>query len=189
MDENRIMEQIKEPSEWLSTVRRYAKVNDRIDAYKIEHGIMPQFIIRGGEYATLFLHPEYATKWKGTFFDKERMFLSTALRETHSLSKYRYFEESGKRHPQSFWIVGYCDSAVGSAEGVCIHLVDPHGEVQLPPFAGMPSDMMFCYVGKMLMTRLDFTPEGVHLREVATLPFTLTERITKEHPLYDTLTE
>ncbi len=174
--------------ERLETIRRYAGVNERIDAYKLQKGILPHLIIHGGEYATLFLHPEYETKWKGTFYDKERMFLSTTLKDMHSLSKYHYFEELGKRRPYTFSIIGYCDSASGCEEGIRIHLMDPYGEVALPPFA-ISTDMIMCYVGKMLMVKLDFTPNGVTPKEVATLPFTLTEKIEEGHPLFETLTE
>lgn len=174
--------------ERLETIQRYARVSDRIDAYKVQKGILPNLLIHGGEYATLFLHPEYESKWKGTFYDKERMFLSTTLKDMHSLSKYHYFAELGKRRPYTFWILGYCDSASGCDEGIKIHLVDPYGEVLLEPFA-MPADMIMCYVGKMLIVKIDFTPNGAIPREVGTLPFTLTERITEGHPLFETLTE
>lgn len=174
--------------ERLETIRRYEKVSDRIDAYKLEKGILPNLIIHGGEYATLFLHPEFETKWKGTFYDKERMFLSTTLKDMHSLSKYHFFEELGKRRPYTFWIIGYCDAASGCDEGIRIHLLDPYGEVLLAPFA-MSADMIVCYVGKMLMVKLNFTPDGVTPVEVGTLPFTLTGKITEGHPLYETLTD
>lgn len=179
---------VEKLKERIDTVRRYQRVNDKIDVFKLKAGILPQFIIPGGEYATLYLHPEYETKWKGTFFDKERMFLSTSLKNVHSLSKYHYFEELGKGRPHIFWILGYCDGAYGCEEGILIHLVDPYGEVTLPPFA-MPTDMIMCYVGKMLMVKVEFCQDVVRPTEVATLPFTLTEKITKDHPLYDTLTE
>lgn len=175
--------------EMLATVQRYEKVNDKIDAYKVRKGILPQFIVHGGEYATLYLHPEFDSKWRGTFYDKERMFLATTLQRAHSLSKYHYFVDLGKRQPCTFWIIGYCDSAASSDEGVRIHLTDPYGEVLLPPFYHMPADLIVCYVGKMLLTRLSFTYDGPVLHEVVTLPFTLTERITEGHPLYESLTE
>lgn len=189
MNEEENYNQREWADEMLATVQRYEKVNDRIDAYKLKCGILPQFIVHGGEYATLYLHPEYESKWKDTFYDKERMFLSTTLRKAHSLSKYHYFIDLGKRQPCMFWIIGYCDSALGSPEGVRIHLIDPHGDVHLPPFIGMPADLIVCYVGKMLLTRFSFTYDGPVLHEVVTLPFTLTERITEGHPLYESLTE
>lgn len=184
-----LKKELEKSVEKLSLVRRYERANDRIDALKFKKGILPKFMVHGGEYATLYLHPEFETKWKGTFFDKERVFLSTTLAEANSLGKYYYYEEKGKKRPCEQWFVGYCDIAVGSPEGVRIHLIDPHGEVQLPPFEGMPADLIFCYVEKMLFVRVAFGTNGAVLREVGTLPFTLTERITEGHPLYDTLTE
>lgn len=189
MDKEMILSKASQTKEELETVRRYAKENEIIDTYKAKNGIRQKLIIPGGEYATLYLHPEYETKWKGTFYDKERVFLSTSLKDVHSLFKYHFFEELGMRKKQTFEFLGYCDSASGTEQGVRIHLIDPYGEVLLPPFFGMPSDMIMLYIGKMLIVKADFTPEGTFIKEVATLPFTLTERITEGHPLYDTLTE
>lgn len=189
MKEEERLKQSELSEDMLAVVQRYEKINDRIDAYKIRKGILPQFIVHGGEYATLYLHPEFDSKWKGTFYDKERMFLATTLQKAHSLSKYHYFVDLGKRQPCVFWIIGYCDSATSCDEGVRIHLTDPYGEVLLPPFYHMPADLIICYVGKMLLIRIDFVTDGPVLREVVTLPFTLTERITKDHPLYESMLE
>lgn len=186
MIEEETKERAEKAVERLETVRRYERVNDKIDVFKLKKGILPQFILHGGEYATLYLHPEYETKWKGTFYDKERVFLSTTLKDMHSLSKYHFFEELGKRRTYTFWIIGYCDSASGCDEGIRLHLIDPYGAVSLPPF-NVPADMIMCYVGKMLMVKADFTPEGVRPVEVGTLPFTLTEKIEEGHPLFETL--
>lgn len=169
-------------------LERYMKENDVIDAYKIKKGIMPELIIHGGEYATLYLHPEFETKWKGTFFDTMRCALSTKLRDKHSLAKYHYFERIGRNRRYTFWILGYCDMAVACEEGVRIHLIDPNGEVWLPPF-GVPKYMAMVYSGKMLVTQISFSPEGIEIIEAGTMPYTLTEEITEDHPLYDTLTD
>lgn len=167
---------------------RYIYENNVIDAYKVKKGILPELIIHGGEYATLYLHPEFETKWKGTFFDTMRCSLATKLREVHSLSKYHYFEKMGRRRGYTFWIMGYCDTATTCEEGVCIHLVDPYGDVWLPPFE-MPPYMALVYSGKMLVLQVNFSPIGTFVKEAGTLPYTLTEKITENHPLYDTLTD
>jgi len=170
-------------------LERYEKTNCMIDSYKLKKGVPAKYIIHGGEYATLYMHPEYETKWRGTFYDKERLFIGTALRNLHSLAKYHYFEKLGERRPHMVWFLGYCDSVAAGAEGVRMHLVDPNGEIWLPVFYGMPSSMALIYSGKMMAVRIEFTPNGAIIREAATLPFTLTEKITEGHPLYDTLTE
>lgn len=187
--EENVMNQYNETVGCIRELERYEKINDMIDAYKLKRGVLPKFIIHGGEYATLYMHPEYETKWKGTFYDKERLLIGTALRKLHSLAKYHYFEKLGERRVQTFWILGYCDSAVTSGDGVRMHLIDPNGEIWLPPFYGMPSSMALVYSGKILAVRIDFTPNGAVIKEAATLPYTLTEKIKEGHPLYDTLTE
>lgn len=183
-----LIKQVQESAERLSLVRRYERINNRIDEIMMKKGILPQFIIHGGEYATLYLHPEFESKWKGTFFDKERLFLSTTLAKANSVGKLNYFLEKGKSRPFQRWFVGYCDKAFGTPEGARIHLCDPTGEVILPPFQGM-CDLMEIYVGKILFVKVSFGPFEAKTLEVGTLPFTLTERITEDSPLYDTLTE
>ena len=187
--EEDVINQYNEVSRRMRELERYEKINDKIDAYKLQKGILPKFIIHGGEYATLYLHPEYETKWRGTFYDKERLFMAVTLRNVHSLAKYYYFEKLGERRPHTFWILGYCDSVATSEEGVRMHLIDPSGGVWLPIFYDMPSSMALVYSGKMLMVKIEFTSAGADIKEVAALPYTLTEKITEGHPLYDTLTE
>lgn len=188
LDREKILRENMETLEQELALDRYVYENDVIDAYKMKQGILPQFIRHGGEYATLYLHPEFETKWKGTFYDTMRCALSTRLRQVHSLSKYHYFEKIGNRRKYTFWILGYCDTAATCDEGVRIHLIDPNGEVWLPAY-DVPKYMALVYSGKMLVLQLEFTPSGTTIKEAGTLPYTLTEKITEDHPLYDTLTD
>jgi len=188
LEENAV-NQYNEVSGRMRELERYEKINNKIDAYKLQKGVLPKFIIHGGEYATLYLHPEYEAKWRGTFYDKERVFIAVTLRDVHSLAKYHYFEKMGERRSNTAWFLGYCDSVATSEEGVRMHLIDPNGEVWLPIFYGIPSSMALVYSGKMLMVKIEFANAEAAIKEAAVLPFTLTERITEEHPLYDTLAE
>ena len=182
-----VSEEIKAISDRISTAQRYEIENDRIDKALKNNGL-PQTFGYGGEYAALFLHPVYESMWKGTFYDKWRYFISVTLCGT--LSTRGYTQLLKKNVDSKFSVLGYCNYARATEKGPVIHLIDPFGEITLPPFYGVPNYMTTVYAGKMILCKMySYQNSEPVIEETATLPFTLRERITKDHPQYDTLTE
>lgn len=181
LEEEDLVRQYREAVEQSEELKRYERVNRSIDNYKRKKGVDPKFIIPGGKYATLYMHPEYEMKWRGTFFDKERGFIESGLRKINSLENFRYYEMLGKSKRYTNRFLGYCDIAVACENGVRFHLVDPHGDVWLHQY-NMPQDTARIYSGKMLVAEIDFTPKGNIVTQVFDLQFTLTEEITKDNP-------
>ena len=167
-------------------IARYCYVNGKIDSYYVKHGGYPPNYEYGGKYKDLYLHPDYFDEWQGTFYDKERFWLSTILWDVLSLSDYLSLREEimsvdaslYNTEPVDRTIIGYCDTVRGSDKGCVIHLVDPHGEVVLSPFYGVPSSQGVAFVGKMLLVTLEFNfGYEPFITEVVALPFSLTERL------------
>lgn len=187
MEEEKRLEEAERIAEMISTAQKYEIENDRIDAALKEQSL-PQMFGYGGEYSALYLHPEYEEKWKGTFYDKWRYFISVSICGTLSIRG--YVQLLKKNIDSRFSVLGYCDYVRATENGPVIHLIDPFGEVTLPPFYGAPNHMTAVYCGKMILCTMSSCRDSEPvIEETATLPFTLRERITKDHPLYSTLTE
>ena len=152
----------------------------------------------GGRYGDLYKHTEYS-RWKGTFYDRERLFIEQHLvNRVQPLSKISDLlagkcsipELDDFNLPVKACIMGYCDYTEESGNGPVLHLVDPDGEYTTPPHLGMPEEMGKIYAGKICLVSMQFKKGTVpQILAVATLPFTLTDRIKPGTELADTLTE
>ena len=180
------------------TVREYERVNHIIEKrFKDRYGDIPHKY--GGRYGDLYKHPDYYTKWQGTFFDTQRLFIEDHLvKKVKPLSRIPSLldgecdipELNGLTLPVKAYIMGYCDHSEGTNNGPILHLVEPEGEYTTPPFLGIPDNMCSVYEGKICIVLLQFQKGMVpQILSVATLPFTLTERIKPGTKEADRLTE
>lgn len=180
------------------TVRRYEKTNDIIEKRFIsKYGNIPHKY--GGRYGDLYKHPEFNSKWKGTFYDKERIFIEEHLvKKVKPLSRIPSLlngecdipELNGLNLPVKAYIMGYCDCSEGTKFGPTLHLIDPDGEYTTPPHFGFSDEMSKIYEGKMCIVLLEFQKGKVPtVLEVSTLAYTLTDKILPGTKMADTLTE
>lgn len=171
--------------EALETVREYERINNIIEErFTKRYGDIPHKF--GGRYGDLYKRPDYY-KWKGTFFDTERLFIEEHLvKRVKSLSRIPSLlngecdipELNGFNLPVKAFIMGYCDRSEGTKNGPTLHLIEPDGEYTTPPHLGMPDEMSQIYEGKICIVLLQFQKGMVPtVLSVATLPFTLTDRI------------
>lgn len=186
-----------EALESLETAKEYERVNNIIESrFVAKYGNIPHKF--GGRYGDLYKRPDYK-KWKGTFFDKERLFIEEQLaKRTKPLSRIPALlngetdipELNGLNLPVKAYIMGYCDRSEGTKNGPTLHLIEPDGEYTTPPHLGMPDEMSKIYQGKICIVLMQFQKGTVPMiLGVATLPFTLTERIKPGTAAADSLTE
>ena len=170
---------------------RFQKINAIIEQrFTSEYGIAPHYY--GGRYGSLYQHPNY-DKWKGTFYETERLFIEEALsKKVHPLSRVERLKQGISDIPEldilnlpiKASLLGYCDYVTGTKNGPVLHLIDPDGEYTTPPFIGMPSSMGKLYAGKMCVVAMRFQKGAMpKILEIATLPFSLTGRITDTESL------
>lgn len=183
--------------DFLETAKKYERINHIIEERFItNHGNIPHKF--GGRYGNLYKRPDY-DKWKGTFFDTERLFIEACLvQKVQSLSKVPDLIAGksslsildGFGMPIKACLMGYCDYAKQSKAGPILHLIEPDGEYTTPPFIGMENYMADIYAGKICLVLMKFQKGIVpEVKGVATLPFTLYERIKRNTPEWDHLTE
>lgn len=188
----------KESVDSLEAAKEYERVNHIIEKRFAErYGDAPHKY--GGRYGDLYKHPDYYTTWKGTFFDKQRLFIEEHLvRRVKPLSRIPSLlngecdipELNGLNLPIKAYIMGYCDRSVGTKNGPTLHLVEPYGEYTTPPFLGAPDSMSELYEGKICVVLLQFQKGVVpQILAITTLPFTLTDKIKPGTKEADTLTE
>ena len=181
----------------LEVAKTYERINHIIEGRFIEnYGNEPHKF--GGRYGNLYKRPDY-DKWKGTFFDTERLFIEACLTpKVQSLSKIQDLIDGkssisildGFGMPIKACLMGYCDYAQKSKAGPILHLIEPDGEYTTPPFLGMENHMADIYAGKICLVHMKFQKGMVpEVKGVATLPFTLHERIKKNTPEWRNLTE
>jgi len=189
--------ELEEAKNYFEAAREYERVNHIIEERFIsQHGNKPHKF--GGRYGDLYQSPDYP-KWKGTFFDTERLFIEACLvPKVQSLSKVPELIAGKSSIPEldcfgmpiKACLMGYCDKATQSKAGPILHLIEPYGEYTTPPFIGMENYMADIYTGKICLVSMKFQRGMVpEVRGVATLPFTLYERIRKNTPEWDNLTE
>lgn len=182
---------------YFEAAREYERINHIIEErFSSKYGNEPHKF--GGRYGNLYKRPDYA-KWKGTFFDTERLFIEACLvQKVQSLSKIQDLIAGkssvsildGYGMPIKACLMGYCDYAKPSKAGPILHLIEPDGEYTTPPFIGMENYMADIYTGKICLVHMRFQKGVVpEVKGVATLPFTLYERIKRNSPEWNNLTE
>lgn len=184
--------------EEFETIREYERVNHIIEKRFTErYGAVPHKY--GGRYGDLYKHPDYYTKWKGTFFDKERLLIEDVLvKRVKPLTRIPSLlrgecdipELNGLNLPIKAYIMGYCDSAKGTKNGPTLHLVAPEGEYTTPPYLGADDSMSKVFEGKICVVLLQFQKGVVpQILAITTLPYTLTDKIMPGTEEADNLTE
>lgn len=170
----------------LEDAKAYRLHNQKMDERFLKKGA--QKYLHGGEYSTLFLHPEYQSRWKGSFYDMERMFIQDMQRNTLSIASLKRKIESsapsvdleGNSDKMIARVLGFCDRATPTKTGPVIHLIEPDNEYEFPPFLGSDNKFACLYTNRMLIVRAQFyknTPATII--EVFVLPFTLYGRISQ----------
>ena len=176
-------------TELLEDAKAYRLHNQKMDERFRKKGTKEY--LHGGEYATLFLHPEYQSRWKGSFYDKERMFIQDIQRNTLSIATLKRKIErtapavdfEGNTDIMTARVLGFCDKAIPTKTGPVIHLIEPDNEYEFPPFFGSDNEYASLYTNRMLIVRAQFYKNHpATVIEVFVLPFTLYGRITQtEH--------
>lgn len=173
-------------SELLEDAKAYRLHNQKMDERFRKKGAKEY--LHGGEYATLFLHPEYQSRWKGSFYDKERMFIQELHRNTLSIASLKRKIErtapavdfEGNTAKMTARVLGFCDKAIPTKTGPVIHLIEPDNEYEFPPFLGSDNKYADLYANRMLIVRAQFYKNHPStVMEVFVLPFTLYGRISQ----------
>lgn len=170
----------------LEDAKTYQLLNQKMDERFRKKGA--QKYLHGGEYATLFLHPEYQSKWKESFYDKERMFIQELQRNTLSIASLkRKIERTAppvdledNADKMIARVLGFCDRVTPTKVGPMIHLIEPDNEYEFPPFLGSGNEYASLYTNRMLIVRAQFYKNHPStVMEVFVLPFTLYGRISQ----------
>ena len=173
-------------TELLEDAKAYRLHNQKMDVRFCKKGAGKY--LHGGEYATLFLHPDYQSRWKGSFYDKERMFIQEIQRNTLSIASLKRKLEStappvdleGNTDKMIARVLGFCDRATPTKTGPVIHLIEPDNEYEFPPFLGSDNKYADFYTGRILIVKAQFYKNHPStVMEVFVLPFTLYGRISQ----------
>lgn len=173
-------------TELLEDAKTYRLLNQRMDERFLKKGA--KHYLHGGEYATLFMHPEYQSRWKGSFYDKERMFIQDMQRNALSIASLKRKIESaappvdleGNNGKMIARVLGFCDKATPTKAGPIIHLIEPDNEYEFPPFLGSDNEYTSLYTNRMLIVRAQFYKNHpATVIEVFVLPFSLYGRFSQ----------
>ena len=164
-----------------------SKINDTLALINVDHGYRGNGY-RGGRFRHLIKHPEYRTKWKGSFYDNYRPFIQTL--KAHTLRCVKLFEEGNINSPfgnpyseRLGSLFGYCDMVAPSKYGPIIRITDPFGSYTFPPFKNATFEEASKWAGRIIIVDALFkygrkTPI---VTDVKVLPFTLYEDLRNNY--------
>jgi hypothetical protein len=141
---------------------------------------------RGGKYGQLIYHPEYRSKWKGTFFDTQRPLIESL--KAYPLNRIELFKEGYKDNPYANpmderlgELIGYCDMVAPSKYGPVIRITDPFGSYTFPPLKKTPFEEAIKWVGRILIVDalFQYGHKSPVVSRVQVLSFTLYEDLRK----------
>lgn len=155
------------------------KINDIIESINNYSGI------RGGKYDDLIFLTDYNTKWKGTFFDVQRIYVEK-LEGVYPLNRLETYRKGssinpfGERNPyeeRPGALIGYCDMVAPSSDGPIIRITDPYGSITFPPLKKTPYEVAVNWIGQIITVNAlyKYQRKNPRVMKVQVLPFTLKE--------------
>lgn len=156
-----------------------SKVNDIIKSINNYSGQ------RGGKYKDLIFHPDYETKWKGTFFDVQRPLIEKL--NAYPINRLELYKQGSSNNPfakspyeeRPGSLIGYCDMVVPTKAGPVIRITDPYGSVTFPPLKFTSYESAVNWLGHIIIVHAlyKFESKNPEVKEVQALSFTLREDI------------
>lgn len=159
---------------------RNSEINNTIASMKNKTGE------RGGKYGQLIFHPEYRSKWKGTFFDNQRVLVENL--NAYPLNRLWLFKDGNKNNPYGsvydecpIDFIGLCDMVSSSKYGPVIRISDPYGNYTFPPLQKTPFEEAAKWNGRIIVVSCSFKYERKNpiVTGVKVLEFTLHDDLRK----------
>lgn len=141
---------------------------------------------RGGKYGDIIYRSDYKSKWKGTFFDTQRILIESL--PAYPLDRLELFLNGNLDNPYgnlydecAASLIGYCDLVMPSKFGPIIRITDPYGSYTFPPLKKTPYEEAQKWIGRILIVEALYQYERKNpiVTNTKVLSFTLNKDLRK----------